>query len=156
MAVARKRRRQPQRPARARQSNVFEDFLDDADPIEAVVDRLFENPRVQGVFQQIQESLDRFGFAVDRVGHAPRVARQPRPQAQPQTPPPRPRPAPRVNPLVEARVVMHFGPAEKLTREAVKRRRRDLAAMVHPDKPGGSVDAMKRINAAADALLKGL
>ncbi len=156
-AAPKRRRRRAQRAPRRpppRPRDVFEDFLDDADPIDAVVDQLFDNPQVQGGFQWLQEQLDKFGFAVDRVAR-PRIG-----PSGPQQPPPRrpaapPPPPPRVDPLAEARGVLHFGPTEKLTREIVKRRRKDLAAMCHPDK-GGSVESMQRVNAAADALLKAL
>jgi len=49
-----------------------------------------------------------------------------------------------------------FEPGEQLTAERVKARKRELASLCHPDKQGGSISAMKRVNEAADALLKSL
>jgi hypothetical protein len=49
-----------------------------------------------------------------------------------------------------------FEPGEQLTAERVKARKRELASLCHPDKQGGSVRAMKRVNEAADTLLKSL
>ena len=47
---------------------------------------------------------------------------------------------------------MGFGADTPLTVKLVKERRRKLAELYHPDH-GGSDAAMRRINAAADALL---
>jgi hypothetical protein len=56
----------------------------------------------------------------------------------------------------DPRVILGFEPGESLTRDVVKARKRALAGLFHPDKPGGSVSAMKRVNEAADTLLKSL
>jgi hypothetical protein len=56
----------------------------------------------------------------------------------------------------DPRVVLGFEPGETLTAARVKERKRQLAALFHPDKAGGSISAMKRVNEAADALLKSL
>lgn len=47
---------------------------------------------------------------------------------------------------------MGFPPTAKLTRQLIKQRQRQLAALLHPDK-GGSEEAMKRLNAATQRLL---
>ena len=54
---------------------------------------------------------------------------------------------------VDPRQILCFPPDIPLSRDQVKERRKQLAALVHPDKPLGSEAAMKRINLAADALL---
>lgn len=84
-----------------------------------------------------------------------------RPGARRSVPPPtnghRQRTAPATKqPAEDPRFVLGFPPELKLTKEMVKDRKRQLAAVFHPDKPGGSVEAMKRVNTAADSLLKTL
>ncbi len=44
-------------------------------------------------------------------------------------------------------------PTEKLSKTKITKRRRALAGLCHPDK-GGSVEAMTKINQAADVLFK--
>lgn len=72
-------------------------------------------------------------------------ARRPPPPPPPSSPPP--------DPLIEARRVLGFEPADKLTKEIVHKRKQALARVFHPDMPGGSEAAMKRVNQAADTLL---
>lgn len=56
----------------------------------------------------------------------------------------------------DPRVVMGFGPAEPLTVEKVKSRKKAMAQVLHSDKMGGSPEGMMRLNRAADTLLKEL
>ncbi len=65
---------------------------------------------------------------------------------------PRPQ-APKPRRRLDPRQVLCFPPDLPLSRDQIKERRKQLAALVHPDKPLGSEAAMKRINLAADALL---
>ncbi len=73
---------------------------------------------------------------------------------------PRPPPRPPVDParqahlrqLADARQVLGFGMRDALDKPTVEKRRRDLARRHHPDR-GGTVEAMTRVNAAADLLL---
>lgn len=65
-------------------------------------------------------------------------------------------PQPEATPVDNPRRVLGFEPAESLSKESIKTRKRELAKVFHPDKPMGSVSAMKRVNEAADALLKEL
>jgi hypothetical protein len=65
----------------------------------------------------------------------------------------RPPPPPRPNPADDPRLVLGFEPGDKLTAEIIKERKKALAALFHPDRPGGSLTAMKRVNEAADKLL---
>lgn len=46
-----------------------------------------------------------------------------------------------------------FKPNQTLTIEMVNKRRRELARKHHPDRPGGSVEKMQKVNAAADHLV---
>lgn len=45
-------------------------------------------------------------------------------------------------------------PADKLTADDIQRAYRQAASKAHPDKDGGSTEAMQRVNAARDAALK--
>lgn len=75
-----------------------------------------------------------------------REAQQHAPRPQPAKPPPRRR--------VDPRQVLCFPPDVPLSREQIRARRKQLAAVVHPDTgPLGSEAHMKRINMAAQALL---
>jgi len=76
-----------------------------------------------------------------------------RPQAPPPRPPPPRRPQPARDLVGPARVALGFPAGLKLTVEMVKERRKQLALIFHSDK-GGSEEAMKRVNAAADILLE--
>ncbi len=81
------------------------------------------------------------------------------PQATRQAPPLREKPQEAQKPresVDEARVTLGLDPEERLTEARIKARRRALAAIYHPDQEGGSTSAMKRVNEAADILLKSL
>jgi hypothetical protein len=67
--------------------------------------------------------------------------------------PPAPQPAPPPTPEGDPRIVLGFEPGDKLSKEIIKERKKALAALFHPDRPGGSTLAMKRVNEAADKLL---
>ena len=64
------------------------------------------------------------------------------PAAEPQSPP-----------AEDPRVVLGFSQDEDLDEAKIKRRQRDFAGILHPDRQGGNNEAMRRINVAADALL---
>lgn len=53
-----------------------------------------------------------------------------------------------------AKRTMGFAEGEPITADMVKDRRKVLARKFHPDRPGGSVEKMQTINAAADVLLR--
>ncbi len=126
------------------------DFVVDPTFVDDALDAVLENPRVKSVFNRAGAVFEKFAQVLDRVSQqqsAPPPGKGPRPQS----PPPR-KPPPKENP----REVLGFGPNQLLTEQIVKDRKKALASIVHPDKPGGSVEAMARINAAADALLASL
>jgi hypothetical protein len=130
-----------------------DDYFDfQNDPIKTLVSRALEHPQVQGILIQTRDVLDGFGYVIDRAARRPAPEH---PRARRDATPPPAQPAPRGNPLPAARVILHFGPTEKLTAEAIKKRRKKLAEMCHPDR-GGSDEAMRRINTAADVLLGSL
>lgn len=84
----------------------------------------------------------------------PRSARsqQPPPRYPPRPPPPPPSRADQINPIARARELLGFEPTETITLETLKTRKQALARVFHPDRPGGSLAQMKRINDAADTL----
>ena len=86
-----------------------------------------------------------FGEMLSGAAHQTRVP-EPEPQKAPEPP----------QPLEDARVVLGFAPDEQLTASSVKARKKQLARIFHPDQPTGSLHAMKRVNEAADKLLKDL
>jgi hypothetical protein len=51
---------------------------------------------------------------------------------------------------------MGFEPNEPLTSERIHTRKQALARVFHPDRPGGSLAQMQRVNDAADTLLANL
>ena len=55
----------------------------------------------------------------------------------------------------EARLVLGIPLGVKITKEMIRARKRQLAAIFHPD-AGGALEAMQRVNTAADKLLKSL
>jgi hypothetical protein len=69
--------------------------------------------------------------------------------------PPRPPPPPSKPAAPDPRVVLGFGPSDRLTVAIVKARHRELARKHHPDR-GGSVTRMQEVNAAVDKLLASL
>lgn len=147
-------------------------YVDERDPVEEFVQRIFAAPQVQQIFDRAGEMIDDAGrifdpdfYAEAAAAAARRATRQaprhppPSGQAPPrrrppphQAPPPRPPPPP-APPRRTAREILHFDEGETLTREAIEQRRRDMAKIFHPDRQGGSTKAMQAINAAADELL---
>lgn len=104
------------------------------DPVQALLDKLFEMPQVKETIEQVQDVLDRVGAAIE----------------------PRPAPAPARPRLTQeqvARRVMNFGDDEALDPKKIAQRRRELARHCHPDH-GGSTDAMQRLNRAAEILTR--
>lgn len=113
----------------------------DESPYEEALDALLENPRVQGLLGKFQNLLDRAGEVVDKAARGEIEFKR--------------KPAETPKPKVSARSVLHFGPNEVLTEEKIKKRKKELARMVHPD-AGGAAEEMARINLAAELLLKSL
>lgn len=117
-----------------------------------MADRMFASSNNETV-QQVRNIFGEFLAGTANASNARQVPppheQEPRRRA-PRTPPPAPD-APE-----DPRVVLMFEPGEQLTAARVKARKRELASLCHPDKQGGSVRAMKRVNEAADALLKSL
>lgn len=111
-----------------------------------LIDEAVNSPRLERMVPraQLDEMLRRV-----QAQHAAAAQRRP-----PGPPPPRAAPPPpRVDPLLAAREVLGFEPAEALTRERVQERKKALARVFHPDMPGGSKAAMQRVLTSADALL---
>jgi hypothetical protein len=111
-----------------------------------------------GVLQDaIYRGIDSIMAGVASRGAPPRSGPPPRsgtaPRSAPRSPPPPPSPA---RELAQARAVMGFDLDQKLTLQDVAERRRELARIFHPDRKGGSVERMQRINNAADVLERAL
>mgnify|MGYP001615100771 CR=1 FL=1 len=114
-----------------------------------IIETVLQNPRVYKIVSKAGGILDALAGLIDRATQ--KVTEGPRPVSE--APGGARRPV-RSVPKDDPRTVLHFGPKDVLTEEIIKLRRRDLAKIAHPDKPGGSDEAMRKINAAADALLK--
>jgi hypothetical protein len=110
-----------------------------------MADRMFSTSNNETV-QQVRNIFGDFLAGTANQSNAQQMP----PHEAYRTPPPPPQTA--GNP----RVVLGFEPGEQLTEARVKARKRELAALFHPDKQGGSMSAMKRVNEAADTLLKSL
>lgn len=136
---------------------------DDDDPIMDLFDDFLEHPRVQGWVDDFRRRFDDFvGRNLDHPSRSPHY-RGPTsgfsdlPPGQRRAPgnghrePPEPPPALGEDP----RVVLGFAPGSTPTAPEIKKRQRELAIILHPDK-GGSDAAMQRINQAAEALLSQL
>lgn len=121
-------------------------------PSEVILERILERDEVQDIFQRAQGVVDKFAHVLDRVaaGDIPRGFRRQEgiPRGQRAAPP-----GVQQGPAENPRSVLGFAPGAKLTADLIKTRKRDLAKLFHPDR-GGSPDAMRRVNAAADVLLK--
>jgi len=115
---------------------------------DSTVNQLLDHPAVQGLmdkgFQVFNKGVDRIIGRVDGYAKLAMQMVQNQQTQQAQAP----------QPVQQSpREVLHFGPDEALTIEKIKTRKRDLASLCHPDK-NGSVEAMQKINEAADLLLK--
>lgn len=66
---------------------------------------------------------------------------------------PPPQQGPDARQVQAARRELGFGPADVLTEELIKDRRRVLAKKYHPDRSGGSLARMQAVNSAADLLI---
>lgn len=116
------------------------------------VANILNNPAVQNTLNKFQSILDSAAGVIDRArafvpptNHAQEAPRRPT------NDPPRPQRPPRPT-NEDPRNVLGFGPHVKLTVEVIKERRKELAKLFHPDH-SGSPEAMRKVNAAADALL---
>jgi hypothetical protein len=97
------------------------------------------SPHYQGPGQGFSSTTDR---GAPRGKRKQRTRRAKAPQAPPQT-------------KEDPRIVLGFPPNQALTQDQIKKRRRELARILHSDQ-GGNDESMKRLNSAADALLSQL
>jgi len=114
-----------------------------------MADRMFSHSQNETV-QQVRNIFGEFLAGAANQSNAHQVPPPHQEYRAPRTPPPPPTAA------EDPRVVLGFEPGEQLTEARVKARKRELAGLFHPDKQGGSIRAMKRVNEAADTLLKNL
>lgn len=134
---------------------------EEPDLLDEVVNRLMDHPNTQDVLDKTTSFFDGFGILIDRAarravsGQATvSPARYRRLVEELAAARSRVDKAPPPVKKEDPRQVLGFGPAEKLSRKVIKDRQRALARIFHPDTGSGSVEAMQRLNAAADALLK--
>jgi hypothetical protein len=117
-----------------------------------------ERPEVQDAIGSIGSFVESAGGIIDSLGNF--AARGGRRRPKPRQAPPRVEYRTRVKVVRERapedpRLVLGFPPGVQLTKDMVKKRKRALAALYHPDQ-GGSTESMQRLNAAAEALLREL
>lgn len=126
------------------------------------VDRLFgSNPALRDLEQAARQAAHVAQARRARAeGRPPPPPPPPRSQArqdpssQQQQSPPRSPPAPAASDQsLLARSILGFEATDKLTKELIEDRRRQLAKVFHPDRQGGSTKQMQRVNQAADVLL---
>jgi hypothetical protein len=141
------------------------------DPLMETFDRVVSDPRVVDWLNRFGDMLDHYAARIfDGVGPQPRTtaghhAEWPPPPPGPPpgsngngrrrratSPPPPPPPPP---PAEDPRLVLGFRRDAKLTVALVKKRHRELALILHPDRDG-SDEAMQRLNRAASQLLSQL
>lgn len=120
-----------------------------------LADRMFSRSENETV-QQVRSI---FGEFLAGAANSSNAAHQVPHQRGPSRPPPRqspPRPPQGRERAGECRAILGLEPREQLTEARIKARKRELAKIYHPDREGGSPTAMKRVNEAADYLLKSL
>lgn len=83
--------------------------------------------------------------------HVPGAARRARASS---APPPDPEVERARREFAKAKQTLGFAPSEPITPDMVNDRKKQLAKRWHPDRPGGSLERMTEINAAADVLLR--
>lgn len=130
------------------------------DVIEVLTEAVIGVPQVNQFLKRLAKPLDRAGQILDRlVPYVDRATqRGPIPTPPPGKPPHRThsRPKPPSDPepkLDDPRTVLGFAPDTKLTEKIVRDRRKELARIFHSDAKGND-ETMKKVNIAADALLK--
>ena len=123
---------------------------------------VLEHPGFRSIFDRIAGSIDKVARGIDsmqdprmwqNVGKAYQAKQEARSQGNESQGRSRRPPPPPETP--DPRSVLGFPPSVKITAEMVKDRRKELAKLFHPDK-GGSHEAMQRVNAAAEKLLRDL
>jgi hypothetical protein len=137
--------------------------FNDEDPVNVVLDRLMQEPRVQEAFSAVAGRVDAFAGFLGRIGERAFTGRPRAPREnQGDSPPPpwgrrkAPEPQrPTLSPQDAARRIMGFKPGQVLTLDQVKKKYRELAMKHHPDR-GGDPAKMVAINRANDALTKEL
>jgi hypothetical protein len=113
-----------------------------------IVTQLLSQPAVANLFDRLGSVLDRLGSSLEStVEKAAAKLHNPPPMGE----------APATGPVrLNPRVVLGFPPDMTLTEELIKKRKRELARIYHPDGGQGNTEAMSRLNWASDLLLKTL
>lgn len=126
-----------------------DDFGADA-VIQTAVDALLDSRPLQKLFGRTNQFLDQVAGHLSAGLRRPEVPLHTKPRKTRQTRTQRPQ---KPDGQHDARLIMGFDVAEKLTENVIKKRKRQLAAALHPDR-GGNTFAMAKLNTAADLLLK--
>jgi hypothetical protein len=158
---------------KAEEDEEDEDDLDDGPPgfeyVEEIVDVVADHPKVQGVFHKAGSILDRFANAVDMFASGrwtkppePDTGPEPTGEAPPrqerrqrQAPPPDPRREQQAR-LAQALLIFGWPSGKTYTEADVRKRKHELNRVYHPDANGGDDTMAKKVNAAADVLLKAI
>lgn len=138
---------QQQRPARGAIYDLFESVL-----LGKKVTRK-KAEKAWGEFGQILDDTIRTQVPnfVPPPGFQPPPNWMPR-QAQP--PPEDPQVLEAKREFAAAKRLLGFADTQPITADDVRERKKQLARKYHPDRPGGSLETMQKINAACDVLLR--
>lgn len=142
---------------------------DDDDIVMEYLDEVMDHPSLAAFFSKLGRMFDSVTSRLERPeerphyrgphsgysGEWPPSPRGQRSRTEHEPPPRQPPPAQPPPALEDPRLVLGFPPSSQPTEPEIRQRRRQLAAIVHPDK-GGSTEAVQRINVAADRLLEEL
>lgn len=121
------------------------------DPGLVLIEHLLGTPQARSLLDAAASALASVGDFVERAGGTLDRRRDARDSSPAAPSPTRERPTP----ISAARAVLHFAPDEPVTADAVRKRRKELARLCHSDL-GGSDVAMRRVNQAAQILLRSL
>ena len=109
---------------------------------EGIIAQLMETPQFERIMDSVADLADKF---IENLEPKAKPLRHTAATAR----------TPQRNPSQLARAIMNFSATEPLTTQMIKDRKKALAQYFHPDK-GGSLEAMQRLNRAADCLLASL
>lgn len=143
-------------PALCKKHEKFRDTVEEELRVEGggvtaeFVGAVFDVPVVKRLLEKLGGLVDKAGVVVEAADINALMERLSK-RAQVADPPDW---VPTNNKVNDAKAILGFTLNQTLTVELIKQRKRDLAAIYHPDKGSGNAEKMQIINAAADVLLK--